>query len=60
MLFIKRKIGEAFRINDVQITITAINGNTATIGVSNSDNASVWREEVYKRIQQEKDASQSA
>ena len=55
MLFIKRKIGEAFRINsDVHITIVNIQGTTVTIGATYPEGNEVWREEVFQRIEKEK------
>ena len=55
MLFIKRKIGEAFRINsDVQITIINIQGTTVTIGATYPEGNEIWREEVFQRIEKEK------
>jgi carbon storage regulator len=56
MLVLTRRINEALIIgHDVIVTVLAVNGNQVSIGVSAPKEVSVHREEVYKRIQDEKD-----
>ena len=60
MLFIKRKIGESFRINeDVQITVVNVQGKTVTLGAVYPKGNEIWREEVFQRIQKEKENGES-
>lgn len=55
MLILTRRIGESLVIgNDVTITILGVKGNQVRVGVNAPKEISVHREEIYKRIQQEK------
>ena len=55
MLVLTRRINEALIIgHDVIVTVLSVNGNQVSIGVSAPKEVSVHREEVYKRIQDEK------
>lgn len=56
MLILTRKMGESLMIgNEVTVTVLSVNGNQVRIGVSAPKDVAVHREEVYERVQAEKD-----
>ena len=56
MLILSRKTGEKLMIgDDVELTILGIKGNQVRVGVSAPKDVPVHREEVYLRIQNEKE-----
>jgi carbon storage regulator len=58
MLILTRRVGETIVIgDDVIVTVLGIKGNQVRIGISAPKDVTVHREEIYQRIQQEKNAS---
>lgn len=60
MLIVTRRISETIVIGgDVKITILGLKGNLVRIGIEAPKDVAVYREEIYQRIQAEKNASAS-
>ncbi|ORU94007.1 MAG: carbon storage regulator [Cycloclasticus sp. symbiont of Bathymodiolus heckerae] len=56
MLILTRKVGESLVIgDDVSIIVLGVKGNQVRIGVDAPKSVSVHREEIYKKIQDEKE-----
>lgn len=61
MLILTRRIGETLTIGDnVQVTVLGVKGNQVRIGVNAPKDIPVHREEIYQRIQKEKEAGIAA
>ena len=61
MLILTRRVGETVVIgNDVDVTVLGVKGNQVRLGVKAPREVSVHREEIYKRIKDEKQEARKA
>lgn len=58
MLILTRRVGETLMVgDDVTVTVLGVKGNQVRIGVDAPKDVAVHREEIYQRIQKEKEES---
>jgi carbon storage regulator len=54
MLILTRKTGESILIgDDIEVTITSIDQNKVRVGIKSPSHIPIYREELYRKIQQE-------
>lgn len=59
MLILTRRVGETLMVgDDVTVTVLGVKGNQVRIGVDAPKDVAVHREEIYQRIQNEKNEQQ--
>lgn len=55
MLYLTRKIGDSIIINDdIEVRVVDVRGKSVKLGLTFPEDVSVYRHEVYERIQAEK------
>jgi carbon storage regulator len=55
MLVLSRTVGKSIIIDDnVEVTVLEVQGNAVRLGINAPKEVSIHREEIYQRIQEEK------
>ena len=61
MLILTRRVGETIRINnDISIQVLGVSGQQVKIGITAPTDVAVHREEIYQRIQAEREPKSAA
>lgn len=57
MLILTRKIGTSIKIgDDIEVAVLGVQGNQVRIGIAAPRDVAVHRNEIYERIQSEKES----
>ncbi|HHH36273.1 MAG TPA: carbon storage regulator [Gammaproteobacteria bacterium] len=60
MLILTRKVGETLVIgDDITVTICAVKNSQVRVGIQAPKDVEIHREEIYERIQKEREAQQT-
>ncbi len=60
MLYLTRKVGESIVINDdIELTVVEVRGKSIKLGMTFPADVTVYRREVYERIQAERRAAEA-
>ena len=55
MLILTRRTGETIIIgDDTEVTVLGVKGNQVRVGIKAPDDVGIYREEIYRRIKEEK------
>ena len=58
MLILTRRVGESIMIgDDTKVVVLSVQGSQVRVGIAAPQDVTVHREEIYERIQRERDKS---